>query len=226
MTKVAVVLSGCGHKDGAEIREAVLTLFYLDEAGCEVRCFAPDQPQVDVVNHVTGKPAGESRNVLTESARIARGDISPLSQANAAEFDALVMPGGFGAAKNLSDFAVKGKNCGVNPDLKKLILDFHADQKPIGAICIAPAVLAAALAGKVKAKLTIGDDKDVGGAIEAMGHIHVNCPTDSCVTDEAQLLASCSAYMRNDRLSLIAKGIEKCVGDVVRMAKARAKKAA
>ncbi len=224
--KVAVVLSGCGHKDGAEIRESVCALLYLDQLGCEVQCFAPDLKQADVVDHLSGKPMNESRNILLESARIARGEIAPLSQAKAEQFDALVLPGGFGAAKNLSDFASKGKGCTVIPDLKRLIQDFHTAKKPIGAICIAPAVLAAALSGKTKAKLTVGDDKGVASAIEGLGHTHVECATDACVTDETNLISTCSAYMRNDRLSLVSCGIEKCIGEVVRMAKSRAQKAA
>lgn len=225
MTKVAVVLSGCGHKDGAEIREAVLALLYLDQHSCEVQCFAPDVPQADVVNHLTGQPMAETRNVLAEAARIARGNIKPLTEARVAEFDALVMPGGFGAAKNLSDFATKGKDCTVNADLKRLIGEFHAVGKPIGAICIAPAVLAAALGG-AKATLTIGDDKGVAAAIEATGNIHKNCATEDAVTDEKNLVVTCPAYMRDARLSTIAQGIKKLVSEVVRLAKARQQKAA
>lgn len=221
--KVAVVLSGCGHRDGAEIREAVLSLLYLDQQGAEVEIFAPDADQHSVINHLTGKEVSERRNVLVEAARIARGHAKPLSQARAEAFDALVMPGGFGAAMNLSDFAAKGKDCAALPDLQRLIREFHQQRKPIGAICIAPVVLAAALKGVAQGMYTVGDDKEVASAIEAMGGRHRDCPTDASVTDEQNLIVTCPAYMRDDRLSRVAKGIEKLVEDVLRMAKDQAR---
>ena len=113
--KIAVILSGCGVYDGAEVHESVITLLRLDQRGAQVQCFAPDIPQLHVVNHLTGEEMPESRNVLVESARIARGEVKDIKQANAEEFDALIVPGGFGAAKNLSAFDVKGAECSVNP---------------------------------------------------------------------------------------------------------------
>jgi enhancing lycopene biosynthesis protein 2 len=226
MVKVAVVLSGCGHKDGAEIREAVLSLLSLDRQGAQVSLFAPDTLQAEVIDHLTGTEVPERRNILSEAARIARGDVKPLAQARADDFDALVLPGGFGAAKNLSDFASKGAKCKVLPDLERLIRDFHAQQKPIGAICISPAVLVAALRGKAKPVVTIGDDTGVAGAIEAMGGRHKNCPTQDCVADAENRVVTTPAYMRDDRLSRIAEGIDKLVAEVVRMAGAQKQKAA
>ena len=153
--QVGVVLAGCGVFDGSEIREAVLTLLALDQAGAQPRCFAPDMPQAHVVNHLAGAPAaGESRNVLVESARIARGDIQPLSKARGADLDAIILPGGFGAAKNLCNFAFKGPDCTVQPDLARLLTEMHDAQKPIGLMCIAP-VIGAKL---FKAAVTIGND--------------------------------------------------------------------
>jgi enhancing lycopene biosynthesis protein 2 len=145
MAKAAVVLSGCGFMDGAEIQESVLTLYFLDRAGIEVACFAPDRPQLHVVDHLTGKATDERRNVLVEAARIARGAIQDLAEAKMADFDALVMPGGFGVAKNLSDFATRGPEAAVNPELVRLVDEAVNANKPIVAVCISPAVLAAAL---------------------------------------------------------------------------------
>lgn len=220
MANVAVILAGCGHRDGAEIRESVLSLLYLDQHGAQVQCFAPDQAQVDVIDHRTGKPTGESRNVLTEAARIARGDIRPLSELNVAAFDALVLPGGFGVAKNLSDLASAGAKATVHPDYQRVIGEFYAQHKPIGAICIAPAVLAAALKDSAKPTLTIGDDPGTVGVIEQFGAIHKNSASDMAVVDEENRIASCSAYMRDDApLAEIAKGIEGVIEAVLRMSR-------
>lgn len=224
MTRVAVVLSGCGHLDGTEIREAVLSLLYLDQAGADVSIFAPDVPLKEV-NHYTGQPTGAERNVLAEAARIARGDIKPLSKAKAQDFDALVIPGGFGAAKNLSNFAEKGTDASVLPDFKELVEGFLQAKKPIGAICISPAVLVAAIGKTCQPKVTIGENADVAQAINALGGTHENCATNGIVTDERNRIVTTSAYMRDDKLSQVAQGISKLVDAVLDMAKA-ARKAA
>lgn len=225
MTHVAVILSGCGYLDGAEIRESVLSLLYLDQQQAKVTMFAPDQPQMHVVNHKAGaQAASESRNVLTESARIARGEVEPLSALKADDFDALVIPGGFGVAKNLSDFALKGADCTVNADFKTAVTAFYEQEKPIGAICIAPAVVAAALKGTAAPKLTIGEDAGTASAIEACGATHQNCATDGFVYDEATRIASCSAYMREDNIAAVAKGIEQVVTKVLQVAKTQKQK--
>ncbi len=216
MKNVAVILSGCGYLDGAEIREAVLTLLYLDQQGASVQCFAPNINQMHVVNHLNSEEAvGESRNVLTESARIARGDVKNLATLDTNEFDALLIPGGFGVAKNLSDLAVKGTDATVNDDFKRVTKTFLDQQKPIGAICIAPAVLAAAVSGNYAPTLTIGDDAGTAGAIEAFGGTHQNCETAAFIYDESLKIASCSAYMREDSLANVAKGIEQVVSKVI-----------
>ncbi len=223
MAKVAVVLAGCGYLDGAEIREAVLALTALDKAGAVVTIFAPDIPQHHVVNHLTGEEASETRNVLVESARIARGQVSDLAEAEAEAFDALVLPGGFGAAKNLSDLAFAGKEAKVLPALQQLIVDFLAQHKPIGAICIAPAVLTAAVAKQCTPKVTLGQDAD--GLITALGGEHADCATAEMVVDAKNHITSTPAYMQEAPLAEVAEGIEALVAEVLQQVNAREKAA-
>ena len=216
MKKIAVVLSGSGVFDGAEIHESVLTLLALERHGFEYQCFAPDIEQMHVINHLTGDVAeDESRNVLVEAARIARGNIKDLAQANADEFDAAVLPGGFGAAKNLSDFAVKGSDSSVNPDLVSFIKDFAKDKKPVGFMCIAPAMLPHIYGEGTK--LTIGTDQDTADAIEAMGGVHQSCPVEDIVVDEANNLVTTPAYMLASSVSEAAKGIDKLIDKIAKM---------
>ncbi len=214
MTRVAVVLAGCGHLDGAEIRESVCTLVALDKRGAEVQIFAPDIEQRDVVNHLTGKPMNEKRNVLVEAARIARGKIKNLKEAKAKDFDALVMPGGYGAAKNLSDIAIKGPDGKVLEELKKLILDFAKADKPIGVICISPAVLAAALKGEKQAHVTLGQS-DPDGLIGKLGGIHQSCKTRGIVIDDTNHIVSTPAYMSDAPLIEVAAGIDMLVETIL-----------
>ena len=213
--KVAVVLSGCGFLDGAEIRESVLTLLNLDMAGAQVSIYAPDISQHHVVDHTKGEEGGGSRNVLQESARIARGKIQSLSHLKAEEHDALVLPGGFGVAKNLCDFAFKGAAGAVDENLNRVIIDFHKMGKAIGAICISPALIALSL-GHTGVKLTIGTDKETAAEIEKTGAKHVNCQADDCVIDIEQKIVSTPAYMFDDaRLDSINSGIGKCIREVL-----------
>jgi enhancing lycopene biosynthesis protein 2 len=215
--KVAVVLSGCGVFDGAEIHESVVTLLALDRQGAEAVICAPDVPQMHVFNHLTGAvEEGEQRNVLVESARIARGNITNVADVNASDIDALVIPGGFGAAKNLCDFAVKGADCVVNPDVASLIREVHAAGKPIAAICIAPAVLGKVLGGE-GAQVTIGTDTDTAAAIESMGATHVSCPVNEFVIDTERKLVTTPAYMLAQNISEAANGIEKTVSTLLDM---------
>ena len=214
--QVGVVLAGCGVFDGSEIREAVLTLLALDQAGAQPRCFAPDMPQAHVVNHLAGAPAaGESRNVLVESARIARGDIQPLSKARGADLDAIILPGGFGAAKNLCNFAFKGPDCTVQPDLARLLTEMHDAQKPIGLMCIAP-VIGAKL---FKAAVTIGNDPATASAIRAMGATHVEKTVTEIQIDATHRLVTTPAYMYNARLGDIATDIAALVQAVLQLAR-------
>lgn len=218
---VGVVLSGCGYLDGSEVHEAVLTLLHLDRAGAEVACFAPRGVQRHVVDHLTGEPvAGATRDVLQEAARIARGRIRELGEARAQDLDALVLPGGYGAAKNLSDFATRGAEGEANPVLTRLLRAMHAAGKPIGVICIAPAVLAMALRGStVPAKLTIGDDAGTASALGAMGCVHEACGVTDFVVDTANKIVSTPAYMFDARIRDVSAGIEKLVGAVLELAR-------
>ena len=217
MTRVGVVLSGCGVFDGAEIHESALTLFFLDKAGSQIICMAPDVDQMDVINHMKGESASERRNVLLEASRIARGDIKDIKDVKAADLDALVFPGGFGAAKNLCSFAVKGADCTVNPDVQRLIKEMHSARKPVGFVCIAP-VIAAKVLGSFNPQLTIGNDKDTAEAIEKMGGRHVASTVDNIVVDRKNRIVTTPAYMLGPTISKVAQGIEKLIEEVLKMA--------
>ncbi len=213
MKNVGVVLSGCGVYDGTEIHEAVLTLLALDRAGAQAVCFAPDKPQLHVINHLSGDEMPELRNVLVESARIARGKVQPLSQADASQLDALIVPGGFGAAKNLSSFASEGEECWIDKDLAKLTQQMHKANKPIGFMCIAPALLPKLLDQQVR--LTIGNDPDLGEVIDAMGGEPVICPVDDIVVDVDNKVVTTPAYMLAKSIGEAASGIDKLVSRVL-----------
>lgn len=218
MKKIAVILSGCGVFDGAEIHESVLTLLALEQNGLDYQCFAPDIKQMHVINHLTGDVSeGESRNVLVEAARIARGNIKDLAEAKESDFDAAVLPGGFGAAKNLCDFAVKGSDCTVNPELERFIKAMATAKKPVGFICISPAMIPR-LYGQ-GSKLTIGNDKDTAEAIEAMGGVHMACPVEDIVYDEERNLISTPAYMLAGSVSEAASGINKLIAKLASLLK-------
>ena len=200
MKKIGVVLSGCGVYDGSEIHEAVITLLALAKQGAEVICFAPDKNQADVINHLTGEP-------------MARGVIHPLIQADPAELDALIVPGGFGAAKNLSTFAAQGAECQIDPHLKALSQAMHAAGKPLGFICIAPAMLPKIF--DFPLRLTIGTDIDTAEIVEEMGGEHVPCPVDDIVVDEDNKIVTTPAYMLAKNIAEAAVGIEKLVARVL-----------
>ena len=216
--KVGVLLSGCGVFDGSEIHEAVLTLLALDKAGAETVCMAPDMDQLHVINHLTQEQTKEKRNVLVESARIARGKIKNLKDVKASNLDALILPGGMGAAKNLSTFATQGSDAQVNPEVKRLLNEMVSAGKPIGAICIAPATLTKALSDK-KPQVTIGNDLNTAQAIEKMGGGHSNCSVDMIHVDENNNIVTTPAYMLGPGIKDIAVGIEKLVNKVVSMIK-------
>lgn len=216
--KIGLLLHGCGVFDGSEIHESVLTLLYLDKAGAEVLCMAPDKEQFHVVNHASGEVAeGQKRNILEESARIARGDIKNLKDVKADEIDALIIPGGFGAAKNLTDFASKGENCSIDPDVEKLLKELNKKGKPIGAICIAPAVIAKALGKDINPKITIGNDEGTAEKLEKMGAVHVDCPVYDCLISEKNRIVTTPAYMLGSGIKDIAEGIEALVNAIVEM---------
>jgi enhancing lycopene biosynthesis protein 2 len=214
--RIGVLLSGCGVFDGAEIHEAVLTLLTLDRAGAEIICMAPDIDQMHVINHITQEVTGEKRNVLVESARIARGEIRNLKDVPASDLDALIMPGGLGAAKNLSDFAVKGPDASVHPEVKRILQEMVSAGKPVGAICIAPATLTKALSGK-KPEVTIGNDQQTASAIEAMGGTHKTCTVDMIHIDQKNKIVTTPAYMLGPGIKDVAVGIEKLVNQIMSM---------
>lgn len=218
MAKIGVILSGCGVYDGSEIHEAVITLLALDRAGAEVLIMAPNVEQ-QVVNHLTGDTvAGATRNVLEESARIARGNITDIAKVTVDDFDALFLPGGFGAAKNLCDFAFKGPDCSVNPDVERLLKATVAAGKPLAAVCIAPALLAKVLGKDLPGvRLTIGTDEGTAGAINAMGATHTGCPVTEFIVDEKNRIITSPAYMLAGRISEAAAGIEKSVDALMKM---------
>ena len=217
MPKVGVVLSGCGVNDGAEIHESVITMLFLDRAGAEMVLMAPNIDQLHVINHATGEEIeGESRNVLVESARIARGEIKDIVDVTSEDIDALIFPGGFGVAKNLCDYAMAGADCSVNPDVFRLVSEVHSAEKPIGVICISPAMM-----GKVmekmgeKVSLTIGNDEQTANDLTTMGAKHVTCPVQEIVVDKDKKVVSTPAYMLAGRISEAAEGIEKLVKEVL-----------
>lgn len=215
MKKIAVILSGCGVYDGAEVNEAVLSLLHIAKAGAEYQCFAPDIMQMHTINHLTGEEMASDRNVLVEAARIARGEIKPITELDAADFDALILPGGFGAAKNLSDFAVKGAQAHVQTDVLKACKTFADNNKPAGYMCITPALIP--LIYPANAKVTIGDDQDTASAINALGAEHVTCPVSEIIIDEQHKLVTTPAYMLAESILEADAGIEKLVTAVLKM---------
>ncbi|PWD99279.1 isoprenoid biosynthesis glyoxalase ElbB [Marinilabilia rubra] len=212
--KFAVVLSGCGVYDGAEITETVTTLLAIEKAGAEYEVFAPDMEQRQVINHINGEEMQEARNVLVEAARIVRGDIKPLSGFNAENYDALMFPGGFGAAKNLSSFAFDGPECSIHPEVEKAVRETHKADKPIGALCITPVIMAKIFG---EAKLTIGSDQSVADALQAMGASHVNTTHGEVVTDKNLKIATTPCYMLDAKITQIAEGAENIVNAVMKM---------
>ena len=213
--KVAVILSGSGVYDGAEIHESVITLLRLDQRGAQVQCFAPNIAQLHVINHLTGEEMPESRNVLVESARIARGNIKDIREADVDDFDALIVPGGFGAAKNLSNFAVEGAGCSVQPEVLALAEAFAEAGKPVGLMCISPA-LAAKIYGP-GVTCTIGNDADTATAMNKMGATHEDCAVTEIIEDKARKLVTTPAYMLAQSISEAASGINKLVDRVLEL---------
>jgi len=216
MPKIAVILSGCGVYDGSEIHEATATLLALDEAGAEVVVAAPAGPQMHVVDHQAGQPAaGESRDIRVESARIARGPVADIASLRPEEFDAVVLPGGFGAAKNLSSFAGEGAACDVESGVAAFLRGMHDLGRPIGALCIAPVILARVFGPAARVRLTIGDDPATADQIEKMGAEHVPAAVDSVVVDEAHKLVTTPAYMKAERISEVFAGARALVDKLI-----------
>jgi len=216
--KVGVLLSGSGVQDGSEIHESVLTALFLEKTRAEIVFMAPNIDQMHVMNHYTGQEMDEFRNVLVESARIARGNIKDLAEIRGEDLDALIIPGGLGVAKNLSDYAMSGSECSINPDVYRLVVEMLISKKPIGAICIAPAMMSKILFEQsLSANLTVGSDATTSKDIEAMGSQHQNCSTREVVIDVKNKIVSTPAYMDAKSISEVAEGIEKLVNEIVSM---------
>jgi len=216
MKKIGVMLSGCGVFDGAEIHEATLTLLFIDQQGAQAVCMAPNI-DFDEVNHLSQQATGERRNVLVESARIARGAIQDVKDVSVKDIDALILPGGFGAAKNLSDFAIKGPDATVNPDIQRILDEMLSAKKPIGAICIAPATVAKAFE-KHQVTVTVGNDLQTASAIEQTGSKHSQCTVDDICIDEEHNIITTPAYMLGPGIKDVAIGINKLVIEVMNRA--------
>lgn len=212
---VLVILSGCGVMDGSEIHESVSALLHLDRHHAQVTIAAPDVEQADVINHHTGQAMKEKRNVRVEAARIARGPVKDLAEVRGEEFDAVILPGGYGAAKNLCNFASKGAACVVNPQVARVLNEAHDSGKPLGLICISPTIGARLVQG---ATVTIGSDQETAQAIEKMGAKHQNRPTTGICVDEENRIVSTPAYMRAQRVSEVYEGIGKLVDRVLELA--------
>jgi len=215
-TRIAVLLSGAGVMDGSEIHEATLTLYFLHRAGVQAVCLAPEGEQLHVIDHLSGEPAEGTRNLLSESARIARGDILSLGQVEQGTLDGLILPGGYGAAKNLCNYAVKGRDAVIRDDVRALVLSQIKAGKPVGAMCIAPVVVALALQGSgMTPYLTIGQDEATAADLAAFGAKAVTAGVDAIVIDEELKIVSTPAYMVGPGISDIAKGIERLVDQVL-----------
>lgn len=218
MKKVGVLLSGCGVNDGAEIHESVLTMLFLDKPGVEMILMAPNIDQMHVINHYTGQEMEEYRNVLVESSRIARGEIKDMAEVSGNDLDALIIPGGFGVAKNLCDYAMAGPECSVNPDVYRLIAELRLMNKPIGAICIAPVMMAKILGEQEEsANMTIGYDETTSTDIISMGSKHVDCPVTEMIIDEDKKIVTTPAYMEANSIKEAADGIEQLIKKVLSM---------
>lgn len=213
--KAAVILSGCGVFDGSEIHEAISTLLALDLANASYECFAPNINQTQVINHVTGEKMNDTRNVLIEAARIARGKIKDIKKANADDFDCAIYPGGSGAALNLSNFGHKGAEMTMNEDVLAFAEAMKKANKPQGFICISPAMISA-IYGKGILQ-TIGHDEETAEKIEKMGGKHVNCPVTEVVVDHEHKVVSTPAYMLAQRISEVFKGVSQLVDEVLKL---------
>ena len=217
--RVGVVLAGCGWLDGAEIHEAVSTYLALDRRGVEIVAMAPNIEQMHVVDHLAESPAEvQGRNVLIESARIARGAVQDIAGVQDEELDALIIPGGFGAAKNLCNFAVAGTDMTVNTDVERLIRAMHQAGKPQGFICIAPAIAARVLGADHQVSLTIGNDTGTAGALESMGAKHVVTEPGQIHIDETNRVVSTPAYMIGPSIAAVYEGIDALVEAVLQRA--------
>lgn len=216
--RFGVILSGCGVFDGAEIHEAVACLWAIDKRGGTYECLAPRR-NFEVVDHLTHKPSGQTRDVLTESARIARGEIKDLASVTGSDYDAIVLPGGFGAAKNLCTFAVDGPACSVDEQVDRVLREAHEAGRPIGFACIAPAVAASVFGGSLHPTLTIGHDEGTAAGLEKLGARHAVRDVEEIVVDDANRFVSTPCYMEAKRIGQVFTGCDKMIGALVELAK-------
>jgi enhancing lycopene biosynthesis protein 2 len=212
MKKFAVILNGCGHLDGSEIHESVMTLLAIDRQECSYTIFAPDMPQYHVMNHLTRQPMEGERNMMVEAARIARGNIREISEYRPADFDALVIPGGFGVAKNLFTYAIDGVNAKVLDSVRKAIVDTHNARKPIGALCISP-VLVTKVLGDIT--VTVGSDPGTIADVEKMGASHVNTNITEVISDKQNLIFTTPCYMLDATIADIADSAENLISTML-----------
>jgi len=212
MSKVGVILSGCGVFDGSEVQEASAALIALAQHGIEYRCMAPDT-DLAVVDHIKGEETGETRNVLVESARIARGEIDDLKDVKGTDYDAFILPGGFGAAKNLCTFATEGAGCSVNPEVDRVLKEANDAGKPIGFICIAPAI-GAKVFGDRGVKVTIGHDAGTAEAINKTGATHIESDATGVVVDDSMNVVSTPAYMEAANPAQVFEGISALIKNI------------
>ncbi len=214
MKKIAVVLCGCGTLDGSEIHESVMTLLAIDRNGAEYQIFAPDADQFHVVNHITGQSVEEKRNMIVEAARIARGNIKPIEDCDVDEFDAIIFPGGNGSAKNLFNYALEGANCSVREDVCNLIRDFHKANKPIGALCIAPVMIAKVL---VDVTVTVGNDQGTIENVLSFGSKHQVTKQKDVCCDFVNKVFTTPCYMLPARISDIADCADNLVKEMLKI---------
>ena len=214
---IAVILSGCGVYDGAEITEAVSTLIALSKAGANYQCFSLDQNKTHIIDHTKGEVADDSRNILVESARIARGNVKEISTLSAKDYDGIIFPGGFGVAKNFCDFATAGENMVVDENIKNFLVSFKQTNRPIGALCIAP-VLLARIFGELNPEVTVGDNGDIEKVLASWGANPQKCSVDDCVIDRHNKFVSSPAYMLGQSIIDISAGVEKLVKETLAMA--------
>lgn len=214
INKFAVILAGCGRMDGSEVHESTLTLWAIHKNGADYQCFAPDSRQHHVINHLNDKEMAEERNMLIEAARIARGNVLPLSRYRQENFSGLIFPGGFGAAKNLFSYALDGVDCSVNEEVSRAITTTHAAEKPIGALCIAPVLIARVIAD---AKVTIGNNAGTAADIEAMGAKHIITGHGETAVDEKNKIVTTPCYMLESRVDQVGEGIDRLVMEMLRL---------
>jgi enhancing lycopene biosynthesis protein 2 len=210
--KFAIIIGGCGHRDGSEIHETTMTMLAIENHGCAYELFAPDKEQHHVINHLTGEEMAEKRNMLVEAARIARGNIKNLDDFNTNNFDAVIFPGGYGVAKNFFNYAFKGNKASVNSQISQVIKEIKAADKPIGALCIAPVLLAKVLNSIT---VTIGNDEATANDVAFFGSRNINTSHGEVVSDKANKIFSTPAYMLNATISDIAKGANNLISTML-----------